>query len=671
MKNQKKKREKNLWTRREVLKVMGGMAVAAGIGGLGNAGKAVAKKSPCKVMVLGIDGMDPNLVKHYISRGKMPNAQRLAEMGDFRHLKTSIPPQSPVAWANFITGMNPGGHGIFDFIHREPKTFIPYLSTSRTYPAKKTFTLGNWVIPITPGEVRLMRRGKAFWNTLEENGVECTVFRVPSNFPPEESKARTLSGLGTPDILGTYGTFSYFTNAPGEMLAGSMGGGKVFPVEVKDNRVVGHLMGPHNTFRKDRPQSRVEFITWIDPQNPVAKIELPGQEIVLREGEWSDWVVVEFEMVPYLEKVSGICRMYLKEVHPKFKLYVSPININPADPALPISTPSDYAQRLVKEVGYFYTQGMPEDTKALSNNVLTDSEYLDQASFVLEERLRFYDYELNSFNDGFFFFYFSTLDLNSHMFWRTMDPNHPLYTQELNKKFGWYIPYLYQKIDGVIGQAMERMDDKTTLMVMSDHGFVSFRRGFNLNTWLLNNGYAALEDPLSQEETEFFDNVDWTETRAYGLGINSLYLNLAGREMQGVVAPGDEAQSLIKEIAKRLSQVRDPLTKEKVVTHVYKPGDIYSGNYVKKAPDLILGYNRNYRSSWETILGKYPREELINNDDKWSGDHCMDNIFLSGIFLCSKKVGMQHPALYDLAPSILGEFGIKKPKNMIGKSIFG
>ena len=666
----KKNENDSLWTRREVLKTIGGATVAASIGGMGQANKVFATKASKKVMVLGIDGMDPKLLAHYISQGKMPNARKLAEMGGFRPLTTSMPPQSPVAWANFITGMNPGGHGIFDFIHREPETFMPYLSTSKTLPPQKNISLGDWVIPLSSGSVKLLRGGKAFWNFLDERDVESTVFRIPSNFPPEESKARTLSGMGTPDILGTYGTFSYYSNAPSEMSS-DMGGGKAFPVEVHDNKVIGHLIGPRNTFRKDKPKSKAPFTVRIDPQNPVARIEIQGRQLLLKQGEWSDWLVVEFEMVPHLQKVSGICRLYLKEVHPTFKLYVSPININPADPALPISTPADYAQKLVKDVGYFYTQGMPEDTKALSNHILTDSEYLEQASFVLDERLKFYDYELNRFNNGFFFFYFSSLDLNSHMFWRSLDPSHPLYSPELQKQFGWFIPHLYQKMDDVIGQAMKMMDDKTTLMVMSDHGFCSFRRGFNLNTWLLNNGFAALTDPFSQEDTEFFDNVDWTGTRAYGLGINSLYLNLADREMQGIVKPGDTAESLTTEIAGRLLTVRDPLTGEKIISHAYRPREIYSGEYSNKAPDLILGYNRNYRSSWATILGKYPREEFVDNTDKWSGDHCMDNIFLPGVFLCSKKFGAKHPALYDLAPSILSEFGIEKPKNMIGKSIFG
>jgi predicted AlkP superfamily phosphohydrolase/phosphomutase len=314
---------------------------------------------------------------------------------------------------------------------------------------------------------------------------------------------------------------------------------------------------------------------------------------------------------------------------------------------------------------------MPEDTKALSTGILDDHEYLEQALFVLEERLRLYDYELNRFESGFLFFYFSSLDLNSHMFWRTLDPQHPLYEKEHQKEFGWVIPHIYDRMDEVIGKALARCDDDTLLMVMSDHGFTSFRRGFNLNTWLLNQGYAEMLDPLSQEETEFFNNIAWDGTKAYGLGINSLYLNMAGREAEGIVTPGEASNRLIQELSKKLLDVTDPLTGEKVIARVYHPNRVYSGPFQGKAPDLVLGYNRHYRSSWSTILGEYPLEEFVDNDDKWSGDHCMAHVFLPGIFLCNQKFQHRVPALYDLAPSILDAFGLKKPEDMIGKTIFG
>lgn len=662
--------QRSLWSRREALSIMGKAAVASALGGAGALTKAVAAKRRPKVVVLGIDGMDPKLLSAYVAQGKMPNAQRLMERGGFRELRTSIPPQSPVAWADFITGMNPGGHGIFDFVHREPETFTPFLSTSKTIPPERTLTLGEWVVPLSSGKVKLLRGGKAFWNTLEAHGVGSTIFRIPSNFPPEESEARTLSGLGTPDLLGTYGTFSYYTDAP-PPGAEPLGGGKVYPVEVRDHKVEACLIGPHNSFRKASPAARAEFTVWIDPVNQVAKISLQNQELILKQGEWSPWLTVEFPLVPYLEKVSGICRMYLKETHPQFKLYVSPINLNPLDPALPISTPAGYSRELAQELGLFYTQGIAEDTKALSHNILTDREYLQQAFSVLAGHEKAFDYELGRFQEGFFFFYFSSLDLNSHMFWRTIDPRHPLYSAALEKEFGWVIPHLYQKMDEVIGKTMQRIDPDTTLLVMSDHGFISFRRGFNLNTWLLHRGYAVLDDPLAQEDTDFFNTVNWSRTKVYGLGINGLYLNLEGREAHGCVRPGAEADALVNELAARLTALEDPLTGEKVISRVYNSKEVYQGPYVAQAPDLVLGYNRNYRASWETILGKYPREELVDNGDKWSGDHCMDRDLIPGVLLCSKAPEAVAPALSDLAPTILNEFGIPKPAAMIGTSLWG
>lgn len=661
--------ESSLWTRREALGIMSKAAVAVALGGVGAGTKALVHTRRPKMMVLGIDGMDPKLLRTYVAQGTMPHAKGLMERGGFRELRTSVPPQSPVAWADFITGMNSGGHGIFDFIHRDPATFTPFLSTSKAVPPAKTLALGEWVVPLSSGRVELLRGGKAFWNTLEAQGVKSTIFRIPSNFPPEESEATTLSGMGTPDLLGTYGTFSYYTDAPAPG-AKPVGGGKVYPVQLRNHKVVASLSGPRNAFRKDSASAHAEFTVWVDPENPVAIISLQNQKIILNQGEWSPWLRVEFSLLPHLEKVSGICRMYLKETHPHFKLYVSPINLDPLDPALPISTPAGYSRELARALGRFYTQGMAEDTKALSQDILSDAEYLEQAFSVLAEHEKAFDFELDRFQEGFLFFYFSSLDLNSHMFWRTIDPQHPLYSETLAKEFGWVIPHLYQKMDEIIGKSMQRIDSDTTLVVISDHGFTSFRRGFNLNTWLLHQGYAVLDNPLAQDETDFFNTVNWSRTKAYGLGINGLYLNLEGREVHGCVRPGPEADAVANEIAARLSALQDPLTGEKVIHRIYRPKETYQGPHVAQAPDLVLGYNRNYRASWETILGKYPHEELVDNHDKWSGDHCMDRDLIPGVLLCSKVPEAAAPALYDLAPTILHEFGIPKPAEMIGTSLW-
>jgi len=580
-----------------------------------------------RVLIIGFDGMDPKILSRLIEEGKVPAFEKLSKMGDFLPLTSSIPPQSPVAWANFITGMNPGGHGIFDFIHREPENYLPFLSTSRTEPSKRTLKLGSWVLPLSGGKVELLRRGRAFWQILEDYGIPATIFRVPSNFPPAESKQRTISGMGTPDILGTYGTFSFYTERPQE-LRENITGGAVYPVEVKENEVKAQLVGPPNTFKEGNPTAVVDFTVYIDPENGVAKIVVQDEEVILKEGEWSRWVKVKFPMLNRLVSLRGICRFYLNATYPVFKLYVTPINLDPGDPAMPISTPGSYSKELFRNLGCFYTQGMPEDTKALDQGVLDDGEFLQQVGIVLEERMRMFRYELERFHAGLLFFYFSTLDQGTHMFWRLMDPEHPSYDPQLAAKYGDVVETLYLKMDEALGIALQYVDENTTLIVMSDHGFAPFYRGFQLNTWLKENGYVALIDEWRQGETEFFMNTDWNFTRAYSLGFNGLYINQAGREGYGIVSPGPEKEALLEELAEKLVQVRDPETGLQVISHVYRTDKVYQGEAMKYAPDLIIGYNWGYRASNETALGSFPRELFRDNTDKWSGDHCMDYVWI-------------------------------------------
>lgn len=616
-----------------------------------------------KVIVLGFDGMDPQILQRLVRDGKLPNFARLMTIGDFKPLATSMPPQSPVAWATFITGMNPGGHGIFDFIHMDPETLTPYLSTSKAEPAKRTVRIGQWEIPLSSGKVTLLRHGKAFWEILEEKGISATIVRVPANFPPAETQARQLSGMGTPDIQGTYGTFSFYTTEPVAKYH-DVSGGEVFPVTVAKNKVQGELFGPINSFRRGAPQTAIPFTVFIDPTNPVAKIVLSDHQILLKEGEWSDWVSVTFPIVPMLYSVSSICRFYLKEIRPEFKLYVTPINIDPASPALPISTPDHYSEELAEEIGPFYTQGIPEDTNALSADVLDDEEFLQQTQIALDEELRMFEREINRFSSGLLFFYIGRTDQLAHMFWRTMDPQHPAYNQASRHQH--VIEDTYRDVDRVLGKAMQKIDAQTTLIVLSDHGFAPFYRAFSLNTWLKNEGYIAV---TNDDEGELFRNVNWAKTRAYGVGFNGLYVNLYGREKRGAVHSGPERERLLAEITEKLLAVRDPKTGEQVVSKVYRAETLYTGPYVQRAPDLIIGYNKGYRSSWETVLGEFPKDLLRDNTEKWSGDHLMAAELVPGILLANKPIVSAHPSLQDLAPTILAEFGIAKESGMIGSAV--
>jgi predicted AlkP superfamily phosphohydrolase/phosphomutase len=628
-------------------------------------GRSVASR---KLIILGIDGMDPDLLTKFMAEGKMPNFARLAARGSYRRLTTSIPPQSPVAWSNLITGMNAGGHGIFDFIHRDPKTFQLYFSTSRVEGPKHSLHVGNWVIPLGSGSAEQLRQGKAFWEILDEQSVPNYVYRIPANFPPITAKGETLSGMGTPDLRGTYGTFTFYTDDP-TAVAGAVEGGEIVQVEVQNNRVASLLIGPENTFRRKSPTATEPFTVDVDPLNPVARVSFQNQQLVLKEGEWSGWVPVEFQLMPLIGNVKGICRFYLKQAHPRFQLYVSPINIDPADPALPISTPASYSRTLERQIGEFHTQGIAEDTKALSDGVLDDKEYLEQARTVLAEHRRAFDVEFPKFQRGLFFFYFSSLDLNAHMMWRLTDPQHPGYDAALAAHYGTALEEFYEQIDQVLGEVLPKLDENTTLLVLSDHGFAPYRHSFNLNTWLLQNDYITLKDGTSGDPSEPFAGVDWSRTRAYGLGLNGLYLNLKGREREGIVEPA-QADALLREIREKLLEGRDPKDNGPVITRIDLASEVYQGPYAHSGPDALVGYNRGYRAGWKTILGAFPPDVLEENTSPWSGDHCMDYTLVPGVLLSNRKIDAQTPALTDIAPTILAEFGIAKTKDMMGQSIF-
>lgn len=657
----------NFSSRRKIILI--GLLASVALAAFSCGGGSPLRQTDHKVLVLGFDGMDPKLLANFMHRGEFPNFEKLIAVNGIRTLATSDPPQSPVAWSNFITGKNPGGHAIFDFIHRYPDNYLPYLSMSRAEDSHRKLKLGDYVIPLEGGEVKLLRKGTAFWELIVERDIPVTMFRIPSNFPPVAA-GRSLSGMGTPDLLGGYGAFSFFTEEPPDPGADEVTGGEITQISPSaDGSYTFFISGPPNTMLKERPVTQVEVNVWTDPENPSAKIDIGGETLLLEEGQWSDWVRVEFEMLPHLSSVSGICLVYLKSVHPHLQVYISPVNIDPEKPAMPISHPPDYAAELARETGLFYTQGMPEDTKALDHGVFTDMEYFRQSKILHDQVEEMFHYELDRFDSGLLFYYFSNSDLGSHMFWSAMDKNHPGYGIRAEEARD-AIFRIYRDMDRLLGIAMERLNPEDTLIVMSDHGFASFARGFHLNSWLKENGFLALVDEFTQGEQDFFMNVDWTNTSAYGLGFNSLYVNQMGREGDGIVPPGAAKKRIMEKIRDGLLQVRDPKTGAQPITHVYFANEIYSGEYLEEAPDMIIGYNTGYRASWETAIGKIPRALFSDNDQKWTGDHCVDSIHVPGILMSNRKITAERPALYDLPVTILNEFGIDKNPDMIGRNVF-
>ncbi|MBD3369758.1 twin-arginine translocation signal domain-containing protein [Candidatus Fermentibacteria bacterium] len=609
-----------------------------------------------RVIVLGIDGLDPQLVGKFAREGYMPNVSRLLRMAQISPLGTTIPPQSPVAWSGFITGRGPEVHGIYDFIHRDPATRSPYLATSRVQGTDKFLNLGKWRLPLSGAKVELLRKGEPFWTSITSQGIPVSMIKLPVDFPPPEGRARILSGLGTPDLKGSQGSFTFFTDDP-RSLSDDTSGGVVVPVrDYGDGRYQCRIIGPENTMIEGNPDMEVNADVWIDRVSKAVRIDVCGSRAVLGEGEWSPWVRLSFDAIPGLSSVSGIVRFYLKQTTPHLKLYVTPVNMDPADPALPISHPDSLSRRLAEDLGPFYTQGFPEDTKARSRGILDDREYLQQAMIVLEERVRLLDHQLQRFDDGLLFFYFSSLDLNVHMFYRTIDPRNPLYETTNLERFGTIVRELYSKMDRAIGMAMEHLDERTELLAISDHGFAPFRRSFNLNSWLAREGYASLGSSRSMGR-DMFSATDWSATAAYGLGLNGLYLNLRGREEGGSVDPS-EADAVLRRIKRDLEAATDPLTGRRIVSRAYLTSEVFGPHQPPWAPDIVVGYSRGYRASWETTLGDYPEEVVTDNLDPWSGTHCVNPDVVPGTLISTVPLVIEDPRLADMGRSIAGLFEV-------------
>ena len=675
-------------SRRKFLQLSSTSAVASLLAGCGR--NAFAKLGHAKgargkrVVVLGLDGFDPVLGEQLMNEGRLPNLQRLREIGGYRRLGTTIPPQSPVAWASFITGCNPGVHGIFDFIHRDPtRQCMPMFSAAETVEGSGGWQVGDYQIPLTfwpfndtAAQTVLRRGGVPFWDYLDAAGVPAWIYDIPSNYPPSESTHGhqfCLSGMGTPDLLGTYGTYQHFST---EYYRERQEGGRIRkPLVFRDHEARAVLTGPANTLliEAKRKDTEIPFTIRRDPINNVARIDLPNASFILNAGEWSDWQRVSFPIstpgfLPDAE-AAGICRFYLQQVHPTFRLYVSALHIDPSNPGEQrITTPVDFSQRIAQELDLFGTLGFQEDHKAFSNGVFTSDEFKTQADFVLEERLELLEFALRHYDDGLLFFYFSSTDLQSHMFWWEPLHKHPTRSPDEARHGYDLIARLYERMDDIVGQVAARIGPRATLLVMSDHGFCNFGRQFDLNVWLRENGYLGPANADSLLAVPGATAVDWGQTRAYGIGLNALYINLSGREQFGTVK-GDERNALLRELKQKLLAARDPENGEPAITDVYVADEVYRGPGCKNAPDLIVGYRRGYRSSWATALGGLGERLFCDNDVAWSADHCMATQELPGILFANRPIAHAQPTLMDLAPTILSEFNLPIPADMTGRTV--
>lgn len=633
-----------------------------------------------KVIILGIDGMDPFLCEQMLAAGRLPNLDKIRKIGGYSRLGTSIPPQSPVAWANFITGSNPGKHGIFSFVGRDPRyNYKLRDSIAKTIPGV-AIPVGKYALPIIRRpKTKLLRKGIPFWDYLDEVGIKSDIYFIPSNYPPNESKFnnhRTLSGMGTTDLMGSLGTYQ-FISENGPEKPRKIYNGIHSKLTFKNETAAVQLLGPKNQFLIKPEYSQLSFLIHRDRKADAVIIEINNQKIILKKEEWSEWIKVNFELeLPFIPDadVNGICQFYLKRLKP-LELYISPINFNPANPESVVCQPKNLSKKMVKSMGLFATLGIQEAFKARNEGILDDIEYASQCELVLQERLNTFDYALENYSEGVLFFYFSSIDLQSHFFWwdkhsQKKYPKHPYRSKSDAIRYHDHIKKLYVRMDNVVGKLLDKYGDKATIIVLSDHGFCNFCRFFNLNKWLLNNGYIRPSycTALSPNQNDITAiPPDWSKTKAYGVGVNALFLNLKGRELSGSVTK-EQRELLINELISKLKSIRDT-DGSPVIREVYRGDEIYSGPAMDYAPDLVLGFHRGYRG-----INPDPQVSIIGqilSDAKgpWSADHSVAAEEVPGVLFCNRPIDSKSPSLIDIAPSILELYELQTPDTMDGHSV--
>jgi predicted AlkP superfamily phosphohydrolase/phosphomutase len=637
------------------------------------------------LFVLGVDGLDPVILDRLMAEGRMPHFAALAREGSYRRLGTSNPPQSPVAWSNFVTGRDPGGHGIFDFVHRDPATYAPI--SSATPPVSdpgSALELFGWVIPLGGPEAVNNRGGTPWWDLLVARGVDTEVYRVPGNYPVPPSDAKVLAGMGTVDMRGGYGTYTLLADRPVEADDPK---GDIQRVSVQDfdldgtpDSVEATLKGPPDLFhlRPGEMPGAGDYLTarvtvHVDPDSDTAVVKVGPETALLREGEWSEWIDVVFDALPAgLLPLAGSVRFFAMELRPAFKLYASAVNLSPASPPQVLTSPEEWVEELHGALGHFYTLGMPEETGALRDGVFRDDDYLRQVALVQQDSRAVLELALDRFEPGdATFVYLSDIDLQSHMLWRHADPKypglgHPARDPAIAAAHAHDIEGFYGDVDAVLGRVRERLPEGTLLVVMSDHGFQPYTRKFHLNAWLRDQGYLVLADGRRTGRVGLED-VDWSRSRAYGIGFNGLYLNLAGRESRGIVQAA-EAQALLREIAAKLEAERDPANGEAVVLRAHPASEAFHGERAGEGPDLVVGYNRGFAGSDPSTLGEITEAVLEDNTSRWSGNHLIDPSLVPGVLLVNAPIADGEHDLTDVTASILDHFGLPPAPGMLGTS---
>jgi predicted AlkP superfamily phosphohydrolase/phosphomutase len=724
--------------------------------------QALAGAEPApRVVILGFDGADAGLVERWMAEGRLPHLARLKAEGTYTPLGTTNPPQTPVSWSSFSTGLNPGRTEIFDFLKRMEGTYFPtfalneegkrlfalgertplaagggvalvilllasplavrprlprvaaVLALAATGGAAAAWASGRW-LPVEVPEAINNRKGMALWEAVARHGVSARVIRVPATFPAETFEGgEMLSGLGVPDMRGRIGTPVMYVSDPAYQVRDNEFSIEVVRLPQSQGRIDTALIGPYNKpffdyvieraaqagAAADRDQIRrraeedlrsrgvpkrldIPLTLEVSPERDRVTLSASGRSVTLAAGEWSDWFVVRFPvnwLVDRAVPLRGMVRFKVMSLAPQLQIYQSPVNFHPESQPIPFSYPITYAARLAEAVGLYKTIGWDIDTWTPAAGVTDEAFLLEDVEYTIARERALMEHELGRGDFRLYIQVFYFPDRVSHILWRLFDPGHPLYDAARAARHGGGILESYRQMDALVGRARELLRPDDVLLVLSDHGFSSWRRGINYNAWLHQNGFLTLRGERRGiknlenlfDRGEFFEHVDWSRTQAYSIGLGGIYVNLVGREPQGSVQPGEEYERVRESIAHGLEAYVDPETSLKPVRKVYRREEIYQGYDPRLIPDLRAANNLNYRVGWQTALGEVPAEIMEVNRRLWSADHCsIDPELVPGILFANRPLSLRgRPNIVDIYPTVLDLLGVAVPEGLDGRSL--
>jgi len=607
-----------------------------------------------QVVILGLDGLDPAVVTRLMDQGKLPHFRTLATEGHFSSLATSTPAMSPTAWSSFMTGRDASGHGIFGFLTRDPASCLPRLNSYDIVEPRRSWRVGKYRFPLSKRRVRMLRKGVPFWTIAARHGLEATVLRVPITFPPEPFRGRLVSGMCVPDLLGSQGGYSLYGTVDRRADTSRDG---YHPLRFKDGVARTQIKGPRHPWSANERHLTVPMQVRRSRQAETVTLRVNRMRLDLKVGEYTDWVRLKFRAGPVT--ICGIVRFCLISCGREVEIYMTAIHVDPERPAMRIGHPAFFSDALAKQVGTFGTLGLMEDTSALNDGILDERTFLEQVWQACEERKAMLFATIERKLDDLVVCVFDTPDRVQHMFWRDLDDG----------EVPAAIEHAYVEMDRLVGQTLARAAKDTLLLVLSDHGFTSFRRGVNLNAWLHRNGYLHVL-PGADRGADWLQAVDWSRTRAYALGLVGIFVNLKGREARGIVEPGEELDELLTELKVKLEELTDEDgAVRRAIRRVHVTQRDFDGPQRFDGPDLLIGFEKGYRCSREGARGCLSEEVFCDNTKHWSGDHCVDPALVPGVLFANRPLKRRAPHIMDVAPTVLDAFGLEPPSDMQGRSL--